>query len=278
VNSFADVFPSKPIIGMLHLRALPGAPEYSGRMSDIIDPALVDASALQGGGVDGIMIENFFDAPFFKDQVGPETIAAMARVMSLIRPEIDLPLGVNVLRNDGRAALAIATACECQFVRINQVSWAMLTDQGILEGKAAEVARYRRYLDSGVLIFADCLTKHAVPLAPQSIELVALDTWERGGVDAIIISGPATGRETDVEDVLGARKGAPAAPILIGSGVTLENLHRFLPVADGILVGTYFKEKGHVAGPVDKSRVESIVNRRRQFLEADEEHLPPGTN
>jgi membrane complex biogenesis BtpA family protein len=150
-------------------------------------------------------------------------------------------------------------------VRVNQLSWAMLADQGIIEGKAAHILRYRRMLDSKVMIFADCLTKHAVPLAPQSMEWVALDTWERGGADALVVSGMATGYETDYDDVLLARKGAPEAPILIGSGVTDKNLEKFLPVTDGILVGTWLKQDGRVENPVDISRVRRMVTLKKSF-------------
>src|SRR5262249_48357242 len=139
---------SKPIIGMVHLQALPGSPDYAGSMKAVLESALRDADGLEQGGVDGIMIENFFDSPFFKDQVGPETVAAMAAIITAIRQRTALPLGVNVLRNDGMSAIAVATACGCQMVRINQLSWAMLADQGILEGKAAQILRYRRQLES----------------------------------------------------------------------------------------------------------------------------------
>lgn len=264
-HAFAALFPHKPLIGMIHLKALPGSPAYEGAFSRVIESALSDLDALERGGLDGIIIENFFDAPFFKDQVGPETVAAMSRVVTNIRQRTNLPLGVNVLRNDGISALAIATACDCQFVRINQLSWAMLADQGIIEGKAAQILRYRRMLDSNVMIFTDCLTKHAVPLAPQSMEWVALDTWERGGADALIVSGMATGYETDYNDVLAARKGAPDAAILIGSGVTDRNLEKFLPVADGILVGTWLKQDGRVENPVDISRVRRVVSLKKAF-------------
>ncbi len=257
---FKDLFPHKPIIGMVHLRALPGSPAYRGSMQEVIDWALRDAEALEEGGVDGIMIENFFDAPFFKDQVGPETVAAMTRVVMLIRGRTQLPLGVNVLRNDALSALAIAAACDCQFIRVNVLSWAMLTDQGVIEGKAAQVLRFRRLLGSDVLVFGDCLVKHAISLAPQTMEQSAMDTWERGGADALIVSGLATGRETDLDDVLAARRGAPEAPILIGSGITRENIGDFLSVADGALVGTYFKRDGKVHNPVEASRVRDLVD------------------
>jgi len=266
VNRFASVFPEKPIVGMVHLRALPGSPAYRGGMQEVVDAAVRDAEALEQGGVEGILVENFFDAPFFKDQVGPETVAAMDRVVSVIRQRTRLPLGVNVLRNDALSALAIATACDCQFIRVNQLSGAMLTDQGIIEGKGAQLLRLRRLLGSEVLILADCLTKHAVALGPQTMELVAMDTWERGGADGLIVSGVATGKEADYQDVLAARRGAPDAPILIGSGVTRENLGTFLPIADGILVGTYFKEDGLVQNPVALARVRALISLKKDLV------------
>ncbi len=265
--SFAGLFPTKPIIGMIHLGALPGSPAYAGNMRTVLDSALRDADTLEQGDIDALMIENFFDAPFYKDQVGPETIAAMSSIITRIRQQTQLPLGVNVLRNDGLSALAIATACDCQFIRVNVLTWAMLTDQGVIEGKSAQIARFRRQLLSDALIFADCLVKHAVPIAPQSMELVAMDTWERGGADALVVSGVGTGKETDFNDVVAARQGAPDAPILIGSGVKPDNLEKFLSVADGVIVGTYFKEGGKVESPVDGSLVRALMQiKKRLYL------------
>jgi hypothetical protein len=258
----------KVVVGMVHLKALPGAPMYEGNMNAVIDAALTDAALLEQGGVDGIMVENFFDAPFFKDRVPPETVASMTRVIATLRQKTRVPLGVNVLRNDGISALAIASACDCQFVRINIVSWAMLADQGIIEGRAAEIARYRKMLGSNALIFTDCLTKHAEPLAPMQMEWVALDTWERGGADALVISGKATGYATDLGDVIAARKGAPDAPLLIGSGVTAENILDFLPIVDGVIVGTSLKVDGRVENPVELARVSAVVERVRAFKPA----------
>ncbi len=267
-EAFTKLFGAKKIvIGMVHLKALPGAPRYENNIGAAIDAALADAAALEQGGVDGIMIENFFDAPFFKEHVPPETVASMSRVITMIRQKTKLPLGVNVLRNDGISALAIAAACEAQFVRINIVSWAMLADQGIIEGRAAEIARYRKMLGANILIFTDCLTKHAEPLAPMQMEWVALDTWERGGVDALVVSGKATGYATDLGDVIAARKGAPDAPLLIGSGVTVENVLDFLPVVDGAIVGTSLKVDGRAENPVEVVRVRAVVEKVRGFVE-----------
>ena len=257
--AFRDLFPNKPIIGTIHLRALPGSPDYDGDLPAAIDSALADTQAYQDGGCDALIVENFFDAPFFKDQVGAETVAAMAHIATLIRQQTKLPLGINVLRNDGLSALAIATACGAQFIRVNVLSWAMLTDQGVIEGKSAQILRYRSQLRSNVLILADCLVKHAVPLAPQDMEYVAMDTWERGGADALIVSGVATGHATDVAEVRKARLGAPDAPILIGSGTNESNVRELLGVADGAIVGTSFKLNGQIANPVDPARVKRLV-------------------
>jgi len=264
---FSRLFPLKPIIGMIHLKALPGAPDYEGNLRHVLDFALQDVERLERGGCDALMVENFFDSPFFKDQVGPETVAAMARIITEVRQHTRLPIGVNVLRNDGISAIAVATACDCQFIRINQLSWAMLADQGLIEGRAAQISRYRRQLQTGVLIFADCLTKHAVPLASQSMELVAMDTWERGGADALVISGVATGKPTDYDEVVAARRGAPDAPILIGSGTTPDTLQTLLSVADGFIVGTHFKVDGKVENPVDLARVQALTALKKALKE-----------
>lgn len=264
-ESFDALFGKKKIvIGMVHLQALPGAPRYANNVTAVIDAALADVAALEQGGVDGIMLENFFDAPFFKDHVPAETVASMSRVVTTVRQKTGVPLGVNVLRNDGISAIAIATACDAQFARINIVSWAMLADQGIIEGRAAEIARYRRMLGSQVLIFSDVLTKHAAPLAPMDMRWVAHDTWERGGVDALVVSGQATGYATDMGDAIAARQGAPDAPILIGSGVTAASVRDYLHVVDGVLVGTSLKVDGKVENPVDPARVKQVVAAAQQ--------------
>ncbi len=256
---FFDVFPKRPIIGTVHLKALPGSPAYDNDLAATIEAALHDAEVYEWGGCAALIVENFFDAPFLKDQVGPETIAAMARVATLIRQKTKLPLGINVLRNDAISAMAIAAACDCQFIRVNVLAWAMLTDQGVIEGKSAQLLRFRAQLQANVLVLADCLVKHAVPLAPQSMEFVAMDTWERGGADALIISGVGTGKATDEGEVRQARKGAPDAPLLIGSGVNEANVGSLLTVADGAIVGTSFKVDGKIDNPVELARVQRLV-------------------
>lgn len=248
----------KTLIGVIHLLPLPGSPRWKGDWAEVLESAMADARALEQGGADAIEIENFGDVPFTKGSVGPETVACMGAVASAIRAAVGLPIGFNVLRNDARAGLGLATAYRGAFIRVNVLTGAMLTDQGIIEGDAHAVLRLRRALCPHTLILADVHVKHAVPMGSLSIEQSARDTIERGLADALIISGQGTGLATDLEDVRRVRKSCPNARLLLGSGVTVENVASFLPVADGFIVGTSLKTGGRVENPVDLKRVAAI--------------------
>jgi hypothetical protein len=252
-------FRHKLIIGVVHLQPLPGSPRWGGNLKSVIDHALVDARAYQRGGVDAVIVENFGDAPFTKASVEPETIAAMSAAGTAVRAAINVPLGFNVLRNDARAALALCAACGGSFMRVNVHTGAMLTDQGIIEGNAYETVRYRERICPSVSIFADVHVKHAVPLGDFEIEDSAHDTLDRGLADALIISGTGTGRVADIVDVERVRKACPKAKILLGSGITVQNVGEFLRYADGVIVGTSLKVGGKLHNPVDTKRVAALV-------------------
>lgn len=246
-------------IGMVHLSALPGSPKSELSVADCSDRALRDAEALQQGGVDGIIIENFHDAPFRPGKVDPHTVAVMTRICLEVRRQTSCRLGVNVLRNDAEAALGIAVAAEADFIRVNIHSGAMATDQGIITGRADRTLRLRRALEARhIQIFADVLVKHAVPLAPQSIEEAVGDTVERGLADAVIVSGSATGRATSVEDVHAAVGAAGSVPVYIGSGVNAHNVRDVIPPANGLIVGSWLKIDGNVGNLVDVDRVRRL--------------------
>jgi membrane complex biogenesis BtpA family protein len=254
-------FPSghKILVGVVHLKALPGAPRHRGTMAEIIRLAVADAAAYERGGADGIIIENFGDAPFAKSGVAPETIAAMAAAGCAVRAAVKLPIGFNVLRNDARAALSLCAACGGDFIRVNIHCGAMLTDQGIIEGDAYSTLRQRERIATNAQIFADVHVKHAVPLGDWSLEDAAADTLERGLADALIVSGAGTGKAADLDDVRCVRAACPRAKILLGSGVNLENVKDFLRVADGAIVGSSLKRDGLLSNPVDAKRVEALV-------------------
>ncbi|MCX7622237.1 MAG: BtpA/SgcQ family protein [Thermomicrobium sp.] len=247
------------LVGVVHLLPLPGSPRAR-HFAEVRDRALRDAEAYARGGIDALLVENFGDVPFRKDAVEPHVVAAMTLVVDAIQRATGLPVGVNVLRNDARAALAIAAMTGAGFIRVNVHVGAMLTDQGIVEGRADETLRYRTMLGATVQIWADVLVKHAVPLAPVPLEEVARDTVERGLADALIVTGPATGRPPDPAELARLGQVLPGVPVLVGSGVTAENVRRFVSLASGAIVGTWAKVDGLVHNPVDEHRVRALVN------------------
>jgi uncharacterized protein len=249
----------KILIGVVHLRPLPGSPRWRGDMESVLAFAANDARAYERGGAHALFIENFGDVPFTKGSVAPETLAAMAAAGRAIRQAVKLPIGFNVLRNDARAALALCAVCGGAFIRVNVHIGAMLTDQGLIEGNAYETLRYRQRLCPGAQIFADVHVKHAVPPGNWTIEDAARDTIERGLADALIVSGAGTGLQADLADVERVRRTAPNTKILLGSGTTLANVHDFLPLADGFIVGSSLKLGGKLTNPIDPKRVSALA-------------------
>jgi membrane complex biogenesis BtpA family protein len=249
----------KPLIGMTHLLPLPGSPQDSGMgMETILARAVADARALEAGGADAVIVENFFDAPFVKETLPPHTLAAMTRAVQAVREAVRLPVGVNALRNDARAALAIAHICGAQFVRINVYVGAAVTDQGIIEGAARTAVLYRRELGADVAIWADILVKHAAPLGTTTLEEAARDAVLRGLADALIVSGAATGSPTAPEDLRQVKAAVPQTPVLIGSGLRAQTAPALLALADGAIVGTSLKRDELITEPVDAARVRAL--------------------
>ena len=255
----------RTVIGMVHLVPLPGSPRWAGSMRNVIAAALADARALIDGGVDALLVENFGDAPFTAGRVEPATVAAMSVVAAEIRREFPRTrLGLNVLKNDARAALGVAAAVGAEFIRVNVHAGAVLADQGVVQSDAYGTLRDRRLLGVDVAILADVGGKHAVPLAPVETEQVARDLVHRGLADALVVSGAATGQATPLGEVKRVRSAVPDVPLLIGSGVTTETAAELLSVADGLIVGTSVKRDGDVRQPVDRARVEKLVAAARR--------------
>lgn len=255
-SAFAQRFSARAVFGMIHLGALPGAPMYRS-IDEVIETALRDARAIASGGCDGFLVENFGDRPFTRGRVEAETVAAMSRVVSEIAREVRVPFGVNVLRNDALSAIAIAAATGASFIRVNVHTGAMVTDQGIIEGDAFATLRKRAALAPHVLIFADHLVKHAVPLGNSDPLQMAKDLRLRGLADAIIVTGAETGAAADPSR-LRLLRDALDAPLILGSGLTADNASQFAD-ADAAIVGTAIKREGRVDEPVDVARVEAIV-------------------
>ncbi len=256
--------PAPTLIGMVHLPPLPGSPRWEGSMERAVATVLTDARALAEGGFDALLLENYGDAPFTPRRVEAATVAAMAVLAREVRaacPTVDL--GINVLKNDARAALAVAVAAGASFIRVNVHAGVVVADQGLVESDAYHTLRDRRLLAAEVKLFADVGGKHAVSLAPVELEQVARDLVHRGLADGLVVSGQATGMATPTADVKRVRDAVPGVPLLVGSGVTPETVAELLSIAAGVIVGTSLKQKGDVRNPVDPERVRRLVDAAR---------------
>ncbi len=255
------------MIGVIHLPALPGSPEASH-----LDPAqalqqaglwaVQEAKILAKSGFDGIILENFGDAPFYKTQVKPETIAALSVIAAAVRETCNLPIGINVLRNDAFAALSIAAVTGCDFIRVNVLSGVAATDQGLIEGQAADLIRERIRLNAqSVKILADVHVKHARSLSSSSLSIAIEETAGRGGADAVVISGSTTGRAPDpmiIQEALQAAKHV-GVPVYLGSGATPALLPEF-PSSLRIIVGSTLRKSGKPGASLDSKRIKQFMD------------------
>ena len=237
------------LIGVVHLPPLPGDPASAGGGFDkALDAALWDAEALAEGGADAIIVENFGSWPFPKGSpeqpAVPSQVAALALAVMRCREASDLPVGVNVLRNDARAAMGIAAAAGGAFIRVNVHSGAAMTDQGLIEGRAFETLRQRAALGAtAVSILADVRVKHAAPLVPRPLEDEVAELVQRAGADGVIVTGRGTGQAVDRETLQAVATAAGSAPVLIGSGMDPERA----AILD-------------LPAPVDPTRVRQLVD------------------
>ena len=262
---------NNPVIGVVHLSPLPTSPRWKGKLQEVIARAEQEATALSAGGVDGIIIENFFDAPFTKDSVDPAIVSAMTLIVDRLKGMVMLPMGINVLRNDARSAMAIASCTDIQFIRVNVLTGVMATDQGLIEGKAHELLRYRRELSSEVAILADVLVKHARPLGTPNLTTAVQDTIQRGLADGVILSGWSTGSPPTQEDLELASAAADNTPVFIGSGANWENIPQLMQAADGVIVSSSLKRYGKITETIDPIRVAQFVEAAKSTVKTEKE-------
>jgi len=249
------------VYGVVHLQSLPGSPSNRISLDEIIDHAQEDVDNLIFGGVDGIIIENFGDTPFVKDDISKRTLASFTTVVENLSIERDIKVGINVLRNDGIAALSIAEATKSNFVRINVLNNTMFTDQGIIEGKSHEINQFKSTLNKVVEIYADVFVKHAVPPPGSKIENHTAELIHRAGADVVIVTGDGTGHEINMDDLERVRNIVPEGKLAIGSGVNSANVVAYQELADILIIGTSFKFDNNVSKKVDINRVEEIIRK-----------------
>lgn len=241
------------LVGVIHLPPLLGAPAVLLKTTrEIAREAANEARLLHEAGYDACIVENYGDAPFARGAVEPYTVAAMTAIAASVRDAVpDLPLGINVLRNDAAAALSIAAAVEAQFIRVNVHVGARVADQGIIQGDAAHTLRLRKALEAQkVDIWADADVKHSAPLAPYDLEQEVSDLVYRGGASAVLVTGSGTGHAVDLAKLERVKKAAHV-PVYIASGATPANIGALVAHADGVIVGSALRKDSRAGAPID---------------------------
>jgi len=267
-----EIFPSgKPVIGMVHLKPLPGSPQYDSikGMSWIIDCAVSEAMALEKGGISGIQIENQFDRPFLKPaDIGPETVAAVTAAAAAIKKSVSIPIGINIHLNGVHQALAVAQAVGADWIRAFELANTYISNSGIIEAAGPSALRYRAFLHAqDVMIFGDFHVKHGSHsvIADRTLEEQAEDVAE-SGAEVLIITGTKTGSAPTKEEIMQIKRKIQQ-PVFIGSGFTLDNADALMPILDGAIVGTYLKHEGKIENTVDTDRVKNLMEKIRSISE-----------
>lgn len=258
-------------IGVIHLPSLPGAPGGGRKgartlITRALEIATSEAKAMERAGMDGVMLENFGDAPFYADQVPAETIASMSMIASEVTSVVNVPVGINILRNDARAALSVAAVSGARLIRVNVLCGVVASDQGMIEGQAAFLLRERLRLGADVVILADVHVKHARSLSSSDLVQSIEETAGRGGADAVIVTGTTTGRQVGGPDLVRAAEVCRALkiPLYVGSGATPENVGQLLAQADGVIVGSTLKKGGKAGNPLDLRRLKAFMTQVRK--------------
>lgn len=259
MNSLDKIFRTKkPIIGMIHFMPLLGYKDYAG-IDAVLNKALVDLKALNKGGVNGIMIENNYDIPH-KIFVGPETIGCMTYLTAEIIKNTKLPVGISVLWNDYKVALAIAKVCGAKFIRVPVFVDNVRTNYGNIFGNPEGVLSFRKRIGANnVLLFTDIHVKHSVLLSKNSLEESALQAI-REGSDALIITGKWTGDAPDINKLKRVREVVSDFPILVGSGATKDNISQLMKYADGVIVGTSLKSGKRQNKNVNIKKYDEVID------------------
>src|SRR5215475_9408577 len=235
----------KPIIGVIHVAALPGAPANTLPVSEIITQAAREAAIYRDCGVDGVIIENMHDTPYLRGSVGPEVVAAMAVIGAAVKTESRLPTGIQILAGANIEAMAVAHAAGLDFIRAEAYAFAHVADEGLIQSSAAALLRYRKMIGAErVQVWADVKKKHSAHAITADVSLgETAETVEFMGADCVIVTGSITGLPPTVRDVREAKTHC-RVPVILGSGITADNISEFYSEADGFIVGSAFKEDG----------------------------------
>ena len=259
---FARLFGERPktIVGMIHVRALPGTPRHAGGMTPILDQALAEAETYRAGGIHALMVENMHDVPYVQ-RPGPEIVAAMAVVARAVKQaQPQLPLGIQILAGANAEALAAALAAGADFIRAEGFVFGHLADEGYMDACAGKLLRHRKAIGAEhVAVFTDIKKKHSAHAVTADVDIVqTAHAAEFFLSDGLILTGAATGEAASIDE-LRAVYAATKLPVLVGSGITAANVKDYLPLADAFIVGSHFKRDGYWENPLDPDRIRRLL-------------------
>ncbi len=263
MENFKKVFKqNKPVIGMIHVQALPGTPNYSGDVKAIISKAIEEAKIYKAAGVDSIAIENMHDVPYLKGNVGPEVTSLMSIIAYEVKNVSQLPCGIQILAGANKQALAAALASGIDFIRAEGYVFAHVADEGIIESSAGELLRYRKQIGAdNILVFTDIKKKHSSHSITLDIDLKeTAKATEFFISDGLIVTGSATGEEANQSDVKIVKENT-SIPVLVGSGINVNNIESYVNSADGFIIGSHFKVDEKWNNEIDKTRVKNFMNK-----------------
>lgn len=268
MKKFIKIFKAdKPIIGMIHVDALPGTPKSQNNIKDITEKAKKEAEIYKKAGIDAVILENMHDIPYLNNKLGPEIVSAMTVVCAEVKKILsNIPCGIQMLAGANKEAVAVAKAAGLDFARVEGYVFAHVADEGIMESCAGELLRYRKKIGAeNILILADIKKKHSAHSITSDVDIVeTARAVEFFMGDGVIITGIATGYEANIEEIKSVKK-AVKIPVLVGSGVTYENVQSYLKIADSLIVGSYFKKKGLWENKVDYLRVKKFMDKVKRI-------------
>ncbi len=260
---------TKPLIGMVHLPPLIKPFNASDSFEDIFEISVQDTITLEKAGFDAILIENYHDIPFAKYRLDDVKFILMNSVVNKIISKMNIPCGINILRNACVQALMMATINQGSFIRCNIYEGAYVTDQGIIESVAKDVQQKIREINSKVKILADVHVKHATPLGDFSLEEASSNALSREGADTIIVSGKSTGSLIEITKLKNFVKTTKIKPIL-GSGLSTKNLSEVFPYISGVIVGSTIKVTD-LSSPIDMEKAKTLMNDWKTEKKLEEE-------
>jgi len=262
----ARILPPKFLSAMIAVLPLPGSPLYDGDDQKIINQALADLDVYKKAGVDSLLLENDHDLPYIQPPLDEEGIALMMEIAKEVRKRFDGPIGIQMLEAANITSLEIAAEADLDYIRVEAFVFAHVGGSGIINGSAGKILRRRKELKAEhIRVFADVKKKHGSH--SLTIDLDIKDEIMQAEfflVDGVIVTSQFTGINPDKDDLVKA-KSATKLPVLIGSGMTAENIKDYLPFADGFIVGSYFRKDGKF---LEKLEPERLNNFMKAFVSA----------